>query len=66
MIERGKGAVIWVSSVSALQPMPGHALYAATKAYISTLALGLCFEWRKLGIDTVVCEPGASRGTQSI
>lgn len=54
---RGRGAVIFVSSIGA-RPTPYMATYAASKAFVSTLGLALHEEWRSLGVDVLVFEPG--------
>jgi len=41
MIARDRGAVLNVSSVSAFQPLPSIALYAATKAFTQSLTEGV-------------------------
>ena len=41
MIERDSGAILNVSSVSAFQPLPALALYAATKAFTQSLTEGV-------------------------
>ena len=48
MIERDSGAVLNVSSVSAFQPLPSLALYAATKAFTQALTEGISGDlpWR--------------------
>ena len=34
MVERGRGSVINIASVGAFQPLPGSAVYGATKAFV--------------------------------
>ncbi len=48
MIERDSGAILNVSSVSAFQPLPSLALYAATKAFTQSLTEGVSGDlpWR--------------------
>lgn len=58
LVERGRGGVVLVSSVLAFQGVPGSAHYAATKAWVQTLAEGLQAEWRPLGVDVVSSAPG--------
>ncbi len=55
--KRGRGAVIFVSSLGA-RPTPYMATYAASKAFVSALGLALHEEWRNLGVDVMVFEPG--------
>jgi len=58
MVERGRGAVIFTGSVAGHQPLPYHAVYAATKAYDLLLGEALFVELRHQGVDVLVLEPG--------
>eukprot|EP01096_Ripella_sp_DP13-Kostka_P011009 TRINITY_DN4407_c0_g1_i1.p1 TRINITY_DN4407_c0_g1~~TRINITY_DN4407_c0_g1_i1.p1 ORF type:complete len:326 (+),score=132.05 TRINITY_DN4407_c0_g1_i1:64-1041(+) len=62
MISRDRGFVINVSSVSAYLPLPTHAIYAATKAYLSFLSLAVNEELKhrskKTNVKVITCEPG--------
>lgn len=58
--ERGRGGIILMSSLSALQGNPLLAQYAATKAYNLILAEGLWEECRGHGVDVLACAPGAT------
>jgi hypothetical protein len=58
MVERGRGGVILLSSMSALQGTPLVATYAATKAFTMNLAESLWDEWRPLGVDVTALIPG--------
>jgi short-subunit dehydrogenase len=58
MVERGRGGVILVSSMSGLQGSPLLATYAATKAFSLNLAESLWDEWRGLGVDVTAVVPG--------
>jgi short-subunit dehydrogenase len=58
MRERGSGAVIFTGSVAGLQPLPLHALYAATKSFDNLLGEALWGELRGTGVDVLVLEPG--------
>jgi short-subunit dehydrogenase len=55
---RGRGGMILMSSLLAFQGVPGAANYAATKAYIQTLAEGLVAELAPRGVDVLACAPG--------
>ncbi|MCY4477161.1 MAG: SDR family NAD(P)-dependent oxidoreductase [Gammaproteobacteria bacterium] len=59
MRERGRGAVVLMSSMSGLQGWPGLAAYSATKAFNTTLGEALWYELGGEGIDVVVSCPGA-------
>jgi short-subunit dehydrogenase len=58
--ERGRGAVIFTGSVSGAQPLPLHALYAATKSFDNLLAEGLWGELHDSGVDVLALQPGAT------
>jgi short-subunit dehydrogenase len=59
MRRRGKGGIILMSSLSALQGSALIANYAATKAYNLLLAEGLWEELRGAGVDVLACRAGA-------
>jgi short-subunit dehydrogenase len=58
---RGRGGIVLMSSLVAFQGVRGAANYAATKAYIQTLAEGLRAELRPSGVDIIACAPGPVR-----
>ena len=60
MRERGRGGVLITGSVSGLQPLPLHAVYAATKAFDHFLGEALWAELRASNIDVTVLEPGTT------
>jgi len=55
---RGRGGLILMSSLLAFQGVPRSANYAATKAYVQTLAEALRLEMAPLGVDVLACAPG--------
>jgi short-subunit dehydrogenase len=55
---RKSGGIILMSSLVAFQGVPLAANYAATKAYVQTLAEGLHDELRPLGVDVLASAPG--------
>lgn len=59
--KRGCGGVVFLSSLLAFHGTPRAAHYAATKAYVQTLAEGLRVEWAPLGVDVVASAPGPTR-----
>ena len=61
MRDRGKGAVVLMSSLAGLQGTPNISIYAASKAFNLILAEGLWYELRSHGIDVVACCAGAMR-----
>ena len=58
---RGRGGIVLMSSVVAFQGVPRAANYAATKAYVQSLAEGLRAELEPLGVDVVASAPGPVR-----
>lgn len=58
MRERGCGHILNMSSMSCWAPMPGLAMYAATKAYIRVLSRSLHYELRDAGVRVTVATPG--------
>jgi short-subunit dehydrogenase len=70
--EGGRGAILNVSSIAGLLPLPDMAVYAATKAYVNSFSDGLRMELRGTGLTVTSVLPGpaetefgrvASRGT---
>jgi uncharacterized protein len=61
MLERGRGGVLLMSSLSAFQGSAYISTYAATKAFNIVLAESLWEEWRGKGVDVLVCVSGAIR-----
>jgi len=55
---RGKGGILFVSSLFAYQGVPLVANYAATKAYILSLGEALNVELAPFGVDVTVLSPG--------
>lgn len=58
MIRQGKGAVINVSSLASTLPIPDMAVYAATKAYVTSFSEALRIELKDHGIPVVAVCPG--------
>ena len=61
MVERGRGAIINVSSTASFQPMAYTATYGATKAFVTSFSMGLAEEVRPHGIRVVTLCPGGTR-----
>lgn len=55
---RGRGGLVLYASVIAFTGVPWAAHYAATKAYVLSLAEGLDVEWRCHGLDVTAIAPG--------
>jgi short-subunit dehydrogenase len=58
MVPEGRGAVLNVSSVAGNQPGPGDAVYAATKAFVTTFTEGIAEELRGTGVTATALCPG--------
>jgi short-subunit dehydrogenase len=56
--ERGRGGIVLFGSIVGFQGTPYAAHYAATKAYVQTLAEGLHVEFAPLGVDVLASAPG--------
>lgn len=61
MVARGRGAVLNVSSVAGLQPLPKMATYSATKAFVTTFSEALHEELRGRGVTVTALLPGFTR-----
>ncbi len=61
MVERGKGAVINVSSTSSFTPFPKNAMYAATKCFLNLFSESLHLELKGTGVKIQVLCPGMTR-----
>jgi 3-oxoacyl-[acyl-carrier protein] reductase len=61
MTAQGSGSIVNASSVVGLYGNFGQTNYAATKAYVQTLAEGLRVEWRAHGVDVIASAPGPIR-----
>lgn len=61
MLKRGRGRLVFISSIVAELPSPGHAVYSATKCAVSVLAESLDYELAPGGISVHVVEPGLVR-----
>ncbi|MBL0869073.1 MAG: SDR family NAD(P)-dependent oxidoreductase [Phycisphaerales bacterium] len=58
---RRRGAIVLLSSLVGFQGVPRAANYAATKAYVQSLAEGLRVELAEDGVDVIACAPGPIR-----
>jgi short-subunit dehydrogenase len=58
MIDRRSGGVLNVSSCAGFLPIPGFAIYAATKAYVTSFTEALRIELRGSGVTASALCPG--------
>lgn len=56
--EKGSGWLLNMSSMSCWTPMPGIAMYAATKAYIRVFTRALRYEMKDYGVNVMAACPG--------
>lgn len=61
MVERRRGTLVLMSSLTGNQGGPGLAAYSASKAFITSLAESLHAELRPAGVDVLACVAGAVR-----
>jgi short-subunit dehydrogenase len=61
MLERGRGSVINVASMAAFQPLPGSAVYAASKSFVLSFSEGIRTELRGSGVTVTAVCPGPVR-----
>jgi len=54
----GRGAILNVSSIAGLIPLPHMSAYAATKAYVNSFSDGLRMELRDTGVTVTTLLPG--------
>jgi short-subunit dehydrogenase len=58
MIPRGKGQLVAISSVAALNGLPGTSAYSATKSAVLKLCESLHIDLRQFNIDVTAILPG--------
>jgi uncharacterized protein len=58
LILGGRGAILNVSSIASLLPLPQMAVYAATKAYVTSFSEALRAELRGTGVSVTALCPG--------
>ena len=61
MVPRGRGYLLNVSSVASFQASPGLGVYAATKAYVTSLTEALHSEVKGSGVHVTALCPGLTR-----
>jgi uncharacterized protein len=61
MVERGRGAILNLSSIASFQPIPFQATYAASKAFVRSFTDALHEELRGSGVTATAVCPGPVR-----
>jgi uncharacterized protein len=61
MVERGRGSVINIASSAAFQPMPGSAVYGASKSFVLSFSEAIRTELRGTGVTVTAVCPGPVR-----
>jgi short-subunit dehydrogenase len=61
MVERGRGSVINIASTAAFQPLPGSAVYAASKSFVLSFSEAIRTELRGTGVSVTAVCPGPVR-----
>lgn len=61
MIEDGAGALVNVASTAAYQPLPGMAVYGASKAFVLSFTEAIAVETKRSGVSVLALSPGATR-----
>jgi short-subunit dehydrogenase len=61
MVKRGRGGIIFLSSIAAFLPMPFWTHYSASKVYDLHIANGLYLELKDKGVDVLALCPGNTK-----
>jgi short-subunit dehydrogenase len=61
MVDRGRGSVINIASTAAFQPLPGSAVYAASKSFVLSFSEAIRTELRGTGVTVTAVCPGPVR-----
>ena len=64
MVERGRGHVVNVGSIAGHYPYPGGHVYAASKAFVHQLTMGLKADLVDTAVRATVVEPGMVAGSE--
>jgi uncharacterized protein len=60
MVARGKGRVLFTSSIAGTMPAPFEAVYGASKAFLSSFAQAIRNELKDTGVTITALMPGAT------
>ena len=58
-LEQGRGVVVNISSLAAVDPFPGFSLYGSCKAWLDLITLALAAEGKEFGLRVCSIRPGA-------
>ena len=58
MVDRGKGRILFTSSIAALMPGPFETVYSASKAFVHSFSEGLRSELKDTGVTVTALMPG--------
>lgn len=61
MAERGEGVILNMTSLGGLFPLPYHAAYGGSKAYILSMTEALAYELHGTGVNITAAAPGPVR-----
>ena len=61
MVERGRGSIVNIASTGAFQPLPGSAVYGASKAFVLSFSEAVRTELRGSGVTVTAVCPGPVR-----
>ncbi len=64
MVERGRGHVVNIGSITGQYPYPGSHVYGATKAFVHQFTMGLKADLVATGVRATVIEPGMVAGSE--
>ena len=60
MLAEGRGAIVNIASTASFQPVPGMAVYGATKSFVRDVTEAVAHEVRGSGVKVVALCPGAT------
>lgn len=60
MLKRDSGVIVNIASTAAFQPVPGMAVYAATKAFVLSFTSAVWGETKNTGVRVLAVSPGAT------
>ncbi|SJM69806.1 Probable short-chain dehydrogenase [Gulosibacter sp. 10] len=58
LIESGRGTLVNIASLTAYMPVPGMAVYAASKSFVVRFTEALAHETRRTGVTVMALSPG--------